>query len=330
MPPGIISDVHNVQRSRRDAVTAAGEALLIEVDGTKTPVTAITVERWSQPERDNSRFVCSGCDVRVRPWNIHSTKRSPTFHPSPDSHRDDCKSFVRDGNDGRAAAARTVETGRMPSVPTALVLDAEPTRSDRTIEDSNPPTAGRQRSRTNSSSPLGIVVAGRSNQARALGRVVDAWIQLGSRESRLASPLRVPTVDADNYAYAFKRLDAWDSDIAASPPRVYYAGLRFVAPPIQDDDLLTITLQPTQPRSRLKANPRLAQLVIDRSGWSAGRHTALRRDLDWAYHQARTLWYDSKELVTVFFVGSQSDTAHSVFTTTDQRLIYLTDDTITY
>lgn len=323
---------HPDRRSRRDAITAAGEALLVEDDGTETPVTALTVERWPIDLRASSTFVCAGCKVRVRPWNIHSTHRTPTFTASPDPHAPDCRRGADTHNDdGSTRDARSEVQGSDMTVPISLVIPRDSVRAGSTDDTypNQPLPSTRPRTRAGST-PRTLTPGGRSNHARALGRVVDAWIHMADRETRRRHPLELPDVDTDNYAYAFKRLDAWNGPIASSPPRVFYAQLRFAAAPIENGNLLTVTLQPTQPIHQLKTAPRLAHLIIDRTNWSRGRRAALRRELDWAYPAGRRLWTERRHGVTVFFLSHQKHTDTSQYTTTDQRLIYMTDHTITY
>lgn len=251
------------RRSRRDAITAAGEAVLVEdEDGTETPVTALTVERWPADLRASSTFVCAGCKVRVRPWNIHSTRRTPTFTASPDPHAPDCRRGADTHNDdGSARDARSEVQGRDIAVPVSLVIPRDSVRAGST-DDANPDQpAPSTRSRSRAGSPTRTLApGGRSDHARALGRVVDAWMHLANRETRRRHPLELPGVDTDNYSYGFKRLDAWNGPIASSPPRVFYAQLRFAAAPLESGNLLTVTLQPTQPIHQLKTSPRLAVL----------------------------------------------------------------------
>ncbi|OZC91755.1 hypothetical protein CH254_04555 [Rhodococcus sp. 06-412-2C] len=174
------------------------------------------------------------------------------------------------------------------------------------------------------------VPGGRSRDAHALGRIVDTWLQLAARTPRADQPLDVPGVDTDNYLTVFKRVSAFTLKIPTYAARIFYAELRFSQERLEVDDLVTVTLQPVQHASR-RLDPILCTLTIDRKGWPAGRRTALRRELDWAYARARTRWRkDKNAAVHVFFLAHQDHDDSSQFIIDDPRLIYLTDQVITH
>lgn len=315
-------------RSRSDAVTAAGEADYIEGDGTATPITANKIEQsWSAEERAAAEFVCQGCRVRVRPWNIASTKMSATFHATPVPHTPGCtrrRPTAEDTTDadGPHVALAGTNPGDIPDQ--LILIDRDlATPTDDTVDTPTPD----DHETADESSERPIVPGGRSGHAHSLGRIVDAWLHLATSPAREANHLTIPNIDGDNYRYTFKRISTWNGRINPSLPRVFYASLRFNADPIADGDLLTITLQSHAPN---KTRPLPAHLHIDQTGWPTGRRNALQRDLDWAYPHARQQWRTDKPPVTVFFAGHQHPSNTAAFTTTDQRLIYLTNEDITY
>lgn len=317
------------QRSRSGVISAAGEALHIEDDGTDTPVTALQVETWTAEERAAARFVCPGCDVEVHPWNIDSQLRTPTF-TARSGHAPDCRRSSDDA-DHRRNRGDTLAPVDGSRIPNRMLLPAPPTRRDPAAR-TDPAPLGRERpapGRTPATEPR-TGDGANPVPARSLGRVVFSWLELATHDERKKHSLTLPEIDDSSYAHAFKRLAFRDGAIPASARRVFYSNLRFTAAPIEDGEQLTLTLQPRQTYRRGQT-PLLASLRIDRTGWPAGRRAALERDLRWAYDRASEHWADNTSpQVWLFFLADQSPKDPTVFDVADPRLLYFTDAQITY
>lgn len=307
----------------RGTGAANGEACAIEDNGTRTPVTALQVERyWTAQQRAAARFECAGCDARVYPWAMDSPCSSPYFRClSTDPHRPDCRRESLAGS-GDAGDARTSVRGRRGQLPDKLVLEerANATTDGAATPD---PEAAPRRTRTRGSGSAPSSDRGRSRTAYALGRIVATWLELGTNEARRQQPLQIPGVTADNYLYAFRKITARDGAIPPMESRVFYAALRFSQRP-EDTAPDTTVL-------RLQTGRKVCTLTIDKTGWSTGRRAALARDLDWAYRRGRQLWLEDRtRSIWVFVVAQQAPQAPEMFVVTDQRLLYLTDEEITY
>lgn len=319
--------------SARGSLSADREAFLVDDDGTETPITASSVERWTESERKAATFLCAGCWVPVRPWNMDSIKMSPTFSVGRTGivHEADCERKSPQDNSLSSRDSKTSLEGTRSGIPHRLVL------VDRTVAaknasgegegDSDVDVDNRRRSRSGGGSARSVP-GGRSRDAHTLGRVVDNWNYLATQSAREAQSLRIPGVDAKNYRFAFRRISVWNDEIPALAARVFYAELRWTEPLSEDGDLLTITLLPKQPRSR---KPLLCTLTIDRAGWPTGRRNALQRELDWAYTHARKSWrVDKSSALQVFVIAQQHPDDPTAFSVNDTRLIYLTDHKITH
>lgn len=318
----------------RRSVSGDRQAFRIETDGTKTPVTARQVERWSDQERRGSLFQCAGCLTPVIPWNMDSSRRSPTFSIGPKGgpHSHGCDPDApTDGTHGSHARTTSL-TGRSVGVPHRLVLIDRSVRvedPDHVDAESDVDAERRRRSRATDDSVV-AAPGGRSRNAHALGHIVDTWLDLSTATIRRAEPLDVPGVDTDTYLTVFKRISAFSQEIPTYAPRIFYSALRFTRDRVQDGSILTLTLQPEQHATR-RQFPILCTLAVDRTGWPVGRSNALDRELDWAYAHARASWRtDKTSAMHVFALAQQHPDDPTVFQVDDPRLIYLTDEKITH
>ncbi|OHU47314.1 hypothetical protein BKG82_27060 [Mycobacteroides chelonae] len=306
----------------RGTGAANGEAFAIEAAGTRTPVTALQVERyWTAQQRAAARFECAGCEARVYPCAMDSPCSSPYFRcGSSDPHRRDCQRESLASSDN-AGESRTSARGRRGQLPDRLVLEDRATAAP---ESATTPESGAAPRRTRGSgSASSQSTRGRSRTAYALGRIVATWLELATNDARRQQPLQIPAVTAENYLYAFRKIAARDGMIPPMEPRVFYAALRFSQKP-EDTSSDTTVL-------RLQAGRQVCTLTIDKTGWSAGRRAALTRDLEWAYRRGRQLWIEDRtRSIWVFVVAQQDPQALDMFTVADQRLLYLTDEEITY
>lgn len=317
-----VDSIHTGLMRNRGTGAANGEACVVEDNDTRTPVTALQVERyWTAEQRAAAHFECAGCDARVYPCAMDSLCSSPYFRcGSTDPHRPNCQRESLPAP-GDAADAKTSASGRRGQLPDRLVLEDRATAAGDS-GGGTPESAAAPR-RTRDSASASKSNRGRSSTAYALGRIVATWLDLGTNDARRQQPLQIPGVGADNYLYAFRKIAARDGRIPAMEPRVFYAALRFSQRP-EDTSPDTTVL-------RLQAGRQICTLTIDKTGWPAGRRTAVARDLEWAYRAGRQLWVEDRtRSIWVFVVAQQDPEVPESFTVPDQRLLYLTDEEITY
>ncbi|GAB22314.1 hypothetical protein GOPIP_029_00020 [Gordonia polyisoprenivorans NBRC 16320 = JCM 10675] len=316
---------------RRNSLSASSEACYT----VGTEALAVTVAElessWTTELIATTAFRCTECGTKVHPTALGSTKLSPSFRAGKDpGHSGDCSRRPRevDAVDDHGGPGTAV-------VPTELVLlghvDDEHSQGQRpagTVVSQRPGPGGRRRQAGSG----GTDPDGR-RRAHTLERIVNHWLALGSKEVRARHPLSIPGVDQSNYLYCFKQIAPWEAKIARSAPRVFYAPLRWRVDPVEDGDVLTLTLHAAR-----RGNAAIeCTMKVDRRGWSAAQRVRLDREVSFAVRRARELWFDSKAKhteqqsggVTMFAVAEQDSADTTMFTIRDPRVVHFTDRPIT-
>ncbi|WP_006244004.1 hypothetical protein [Mycolicibacterium tusciae] len=291
------------------------------IKGVEPPIhiAAQELRAWRPDEVKATEFSCIGCTADVHP-KAYEMNRRVQAHFSLYRFRSPHDAGCSEGPLAAAATSSSDEAdNEIPTVacwPTRLV--ETPMQRKVVDPDAALPAAVDRRNSTRS---VGVGKGGggrpsASARAYSIRPFAHAFSRM-NRGQREREPIVLPGVDANRYAFAFKRLPQWTIEPLKYPLRVFYGQLRWAADVDDTGSEFRIPLHAGEWDSEQKRFARTWELRVDHTGWATRARAAFLNELESAKNQAR----DEGKQPWFFALTAQRRGEPGVIETGDRRLV---------
>ena len=280
---------------------------------------------WSMDFVDSNAYICRACPTPVFPasYDKAHNKKRPYFTLGPiNKHQTGCDV---DGEERFIKQAKQKSIGTTEGFPlpfaSSLTLTDEriitPDEQDQTAQGAGGRIKSRSDSQTFSSKRHGHTV-------KTIRPICRTFINFPYDRKNL--PLTIPGAPGSIYSQVFSYLRNVKPETLSPKKRLYYAPIRWVVDPVQDDAYCELTLNTGEWIAAERKHASFNRVRVDWRTWSQSRKNSLVREFKTTQEEAASQYRkevksDKQVKGWLFFMGTQDAIDPSLFHVENYRLI---------
>lgn len=290
------------------------------IKGSEPPVhiAAQELRGWPPEVVKATEFSCIGCAADVHPKAYEMNRRVQahfSLYADRPAHDAGCPEGPLPAATDRSSDDAADDLPTVVFWPTRLIE----TPVQRKVVDADDALAGAADRRTSTrsvhaSAGGGVGRPSESARAYSIRPFAHAFSRMDKQQRRRARIELPGVMDADRYAFAFKRLPQWTITRLDHPRRVFYGQLRWTAEVNDTGSEFRIPLHAGEWDSDQKRFARTWELRVDHGAWSRRGRAAFRNELESAVTQAR----DEGKQPWFFALASQHPSEPAAIETSDR------------
>ncbi len=279
-------------------------------------------ELWTMETVDREGYLCRGCTTQVFPasFDKERNKKRPYFTLGPSNrHEPGCDVDGEEKIVKRAKKERigTPEGFPLPFPSKLTLTDERPTQ---TADINTPSMPGGGTARSRSGKDGATPRRRHGHTVKNIRPACRAFINFPNDRDTL--PLEIPGVAGNTYAKIFSYLGSRKPEHSRSPTRLYYAAIRWMAPPVLEEDYCELTLNAGEWDQEKSAFKSMSRVRVAWSAWSQSRRDTFMREFNATREEAKEKARANKQVKGwIFFVGKQDASDPGFFHVDNYRLI---------
>ncbi len=280
------------------------------------------VDLWNMETVDREAYICPGCTTQVFPasFDREHNKKRPYFTLGPSNkHKDGCDVDGEEKIVKRAKKDRvgTPEGFPLPFPSKLTLTDDRPVQSDGT---DTQPSSGSGKASGRSGKDGAAPRKHHGHTVKTIRPACRAFINFPNDRDTL--PLEIPGVVGNTYAKVFSYLGSRKPEHYKSPTRLYYAAIRWTAPPVLEGIHCELTLNAGEWDQEKGAFKIMSRVRVDWSEWSQSRRDTFMREFNTTREEAKEKAKTNKQVKGwIFFVGTQDPSDPGLFHVDNHRMI---------
>jgi len=278
-------------------------------------------ELWSMETVDSEAYICRGCIIQVFPasYDKEHNKKRPYFTLGPSNKHIECDVDGEEKVVKRAKKDRigTPEGFPLPFPNKLTLTDERPTQPD-----GNGLRGGPWDGRASTHAVKGGTAPRKhhGHTVKTIRPACRAFINFPNDRDTL--PLEIPGVAGNTYAKIFGYLGSRKPEHFKSPTRLYYAAIRWTAPPVLEENHCELTLNAGEWDEEKGGFKVMSHVRVNWSDWSQSRRHTFMREFNTTREEAKEKAKANKQIKGwIFFVGTQDASDLNLFHVNNHRLI---------